>query len=77
MVKEKEKILIKAGTMINRGPHEDDDYLIALEDLNAIVIEYLPGAIQVVIPQLNQEFAEKFNTELSPPQEVFYIHQAN
>ena len=77
MVKEKEKILIKAGTMINRGLHEDDDYLIALEDLNAIVIEYLPGAIQVVIPQLNQEFAEKFNSEFLPPLKIFYIHKTN
>jgi len=78
MGKNQEKIFIPAGTMINRGLHEDDDYLVAKENLIAIVLQYLPSAVQVIIPQLIEDFAKKFSVKDLPMQhEVFYIHRPN
>ncbi|NMA30022.1 MAG: hypothetical protein GX943_03135 [Candidatus Pacebacteria bacterium] len=78
MGKNQEKILIPAGTMINRGLHEDDDYLIANTDLIAIVLQHLPSAVQVIIPQIIEDFAKKFSVENLPiKHEIFYIHQPN
>jgi hypothetical protein len=72
----KEEITILAGSMINRGPHEDDDYLFVKENLVVEVIERLPGAVKVIIPQLTEELANKFVADNLPTQhEVFYIHQ--
>lgn len=76
MGKNQETMLIPAGSMINRGPHEDDDYLLAQKDLLAEVIERLPGAVKVIIPQLTVELTNKFIAENLPKQhQVFYIHQ--
>jgi hypothetical protein len=65
--------------MINRGPHEDDDFFVATRTLTAVVIEYLPGAIQLIIPQLANEFANKFvqTKDFEIPEEIYYIHQPN
>jgi hypothetical protein len=76
MGKNQETILIPAGTMINRGLHEDDDYRIAEVDLIGIVLQHLPSAVQVIIPQLTEDFTKKFFVKDLPLQnEVFYIHQ--
>jgi hypothetical protein len=76
MGKNQETMLIPAGSMINRGPHEDDDYLLAQKDLLAEVIERLPGAVKVIIPQLTVELTNKFIAENLPKQhQIFYIHQ--
>ncbi len=78
MGKNQEKLFIPAGSMINRGPHEDDDYLLAQKDLVAEVIERLPGAVKVIIPQLTLELTNKFIAENLPEQhQIFYIHQPN
>ncbi|HOA12286.1 MAG TPA: hypothetical protein PLX28_03455 [Candidatus Woesebacteria bacterium] len=76
MGKNQERLVIPAGSMINRGPHEDDDYLLARKDLIAEVIERLPGAVKVIIPQLTAELTGKYIAENLPEQhQIFYIHQ--
>jgi hypothetical protein len=76
MGKNQERLVIPAGSMINRGPHEDDDYLLARKDLIAEVIERLPGAVKVIIPQLTAELTVKYIAENLPEQhQIFYIHQ--
>jgi hypothetical protein len=78
MGKNQEKILIPAGSMLNQGLHEDDDYYIAKKNLQAIVLEYLPGAIQVLIPELTTDFAKRFSIKNIPQQNTtFYFHRPN
>lgn len=73
MNEERKKIIIKKGSMINRGLHEDDDYLIAKVNLIGEVIKNCPGAIQVVIPQLTREMNRGSSVRLED--EIFFIHQ--
>jgi hypothetical protein len=69
-------LLIPKGTEINYALHEDGPSLIAQAELTGIVLGYFPGAIQVVIPELLEEFSRNFYTqELTIKDEVFYIHQ--
>lgn len=68
-------IIIKKGDMINRGPHEDDDYLVARVGLNAEIIEEMPGAYKVIIPQLTKERVRAFGGNRK--HEFFYIHKPN
>jgi hypothetical protein len=58
-----ENLLIKIGTMINLSRHEDDDALIADQNLSGRVIaRHEPDAIEVVIPDID-------------PDRTFFIHQ--
>jgi hypothetical protein len=68
-------IIVKKGDMINRGPHEDDDYFIANVDLKAIIVEIIPGAYKVNIPKLTEERLNKWGGNRDP--EIFYIHKPN
>lgn len=74
MGKNQERLLIPAGSMINRGPHEDDDYLVTKRNLVAKVIERQPGAIKVIIPQLTAELTGE-SENLPKQHQIFYIHQ--
>jgi|GEM_PF-1136019 len=72
----KETIKIKAGTIINFGLHEDDDYWVTKVDLEAIILKRHPGAIKITIPALNREFRKRYAVkDFQLPEKVFYIHQ--
>ena len=73
MSEKRETIIIKKGDMINRGLHEDDDYLVARVNLVGEIIKYCPGAIQVIIPQLTREMNSGSSVKLED--EIFFIHQ--
>ncbi|MFZ5845030.1 MAG: hypothetical protein ACOY0S_01005 [Patescibacteria group bacterium] len=47
-------ITIPAGTMLNRGLHEDDDFFVADKNLTVLVIGACPGALRVVIPETGE-----------------------
>ena len=70
-----DSISIGEGDTINRGPHEDDDYLVARVGLNAEIIEEMPGAYKVIIPQLTKERVRAFGGNRK--HEFFYIHKPN
>jgi len=58
-----ETIIIPRGVMINLSNHEDDEPLIATEDLEAVVIgPKAHGGIPVSIPAID-------------PDRTFYFHQ--
>lgn len=44
-------VIIPAGTMLNRGPHEDDDCLLATKPIQAEVVGTSDGADIVRFPE--------------------------
>lgn len=44
-------VVIPAGTMLNFGPHEDDDYLRATKPIQAEVVRAADGADIVCFPE--------------------------
>ena len=56
-------ITIASGTMLNRGNHEDDDYLVLTRDVQATVVgRRREGGLPVVVPDFD-------------PSQTLFLHQ--